>query len=59
MKELIELLERRMDDAALAILGGRMTKEEYDIAINTRTIYGSVIDMIKEMAYLEDDDDDE
>ncbi len=59
MKELIELLERRMDEVALAILGGGMKKEEYDLAINTRVAYASVIDMIKEMAYLEDDDDDE
>ncbi len=59
MKELIELLERRMDEVALAILEGGMKKEEYDLAINTRTVYGSVVDMIKEMAYLEDDDDDE
>ena len=59
MRELIELLERRMDEIALAILGGGMKIEEYDLAINTRTVYGSVIDMIKEMSYLEDDDDDE
>lgn len=59
MKELIELLERRMDETALAILGGRMTKEEYDLAINTRAVFGSVIDMIKEVSYLEDDDEDE
>jgi len=48
-----------MDEVALAILGGGMKKEEYDLAINTRVAYASVIDMIKEMAYLEDDDDDE
>lgn len=48
-----------MDEIALAILGGRMSKEEYDIAINTRTVYGSVIDMIKDMAYLEDEEDDD
>lgn len=59
MSELIALLERRMDEIALAILGGGMRKEEYDLAINTRTAYGSVIDMIKETEYLEDDDDDE
>ena len=59
MKELIALLERRMDEVALAILEGGMKKEEYDIAIHTRTVYGSVIDMIKEVAYLEDDGDDE
>lgn len=48
-----------MDETALAILGGGMTKDEYDLAINTRAVYGSVIDMIKEMSYLEDDDEDE
>ncbi len=58
MNALMELIERHIDEVNLSILTGGMTKEEYDIAINTRFVYLSVIDMIKDVTQYDEDEND-